>query len=107
MMKALRSNMWRHPKDRDQATAISLGIKEIAAWLRAAPEWLCILGRKYVPRPNEARDKPASSTDRLTFRIEKLEAEIAYRQLLLEEVVHRTKNTLQLAVATLDEHIDA
>jgi two-component sensor histidine kinase len=43
----------------------------------------------------------------VAHRIQGLEAEIAYRQLLLEEVIHRTKNMLQLAVATLDEHIDA
>jgi len=40
-------------------------------------------------------------------QIQSLEAEIAYRQLLLEEVIHRTKNMLQLAVAALDEHIDS
>jgi two-component sensor histidine kinase len=39
-------------------------------------------------------------------RIQTLEAEVASRQLLLEEVIHRTKNMLQLAVATLDEYID-
>ena len=55
----------------------------------------------------EAVDSPENSHHHIARRIERLEAEIAYRQLLLEEVIHRTKNTLQLAVAVFDEHLDA
>jgi two-component sensor histidine kinase len=40
-------------------------------------------------------------------RIERLEEQIIYRQLLLEEVIHRTKNTLQMAVAIIDDQIGA
>jgi two-component sensor histidine kinase len=40
-------------------------------------------------------------------QVKRLEAQIAYRQLLLEEVIHRAKNTLQIAVATIDDQIDA
>jgi two-component sensor histidine kinase len=42
----------------------------------------------------------------INCRIEQLEAEVVHRQLLLEEVIHRTKNTLQLAVAILGDKID-
>jgi two-component sensor histidine kinase len=47
------------------------------------------------------------STGRLANRINQLEGELAYRDLLLEEIIHRTKNTLQLAVAVLGEEADS
>ena len=40
------------------------------------------------------------------LRVKKLESEIGYRELLLEEVIHRTKNILQLAVSILGEEAD-
>jgi two-component sensor histidine kinase len=40
-------------------------------------------------------------------RIEKLESEIDFRELLLEEIIHRTKNTIQLAVVMLREKANA
>lgn len=40
------------------------------------------------------------------LRVKKLESEIGYRELLLEEVIHRTKNILQLAVSVLGEEAD-
>jgi two-component sensor histidine kinase len=107
MMKASRINFWTHSADHDQALAIGLLIREsVVTWLGLAPGSLGTRGGGYARRPNETPDKDAPSTHHLERRIEKLEAEIAHRQLLLEEVIHRTKNTLQLAVATLDEHID-
>jgi two-component sensor histidine kinase len=42
----------------------------------------------------------------LSRRIEKLESELVFRDILLEEVIHRTKNILQLAVAVLGEEAD-
>jgi hypothetical protein len=41
------------------------------------------------------------------IRVKCLEAQIAYRQLLLEEIIHRTENTLQMAIAIIDDHIGA
>ena len=46
------------------------------------------------------------SVRQLRNTIEQLESEIAYRDLLIDEIDHRTKNTLQLAVLLLDEHAD-
>ena len=43
----------------------------------------------------EAVGSSENSHHHIARRIEQLEAEIAYRQHLLEEVIHRTKNTLQ------------
>ena len=39
-------------------------------------------------------------------RIEALESAVVYRDLLVEEVIHRTKNILQLAVSILGEQAD-
>jgi two-component sensor histidine kinase len=69
-------------------------------------QWLGIGGGTCPPHPHGAHDKSPGSSHGVARRIEKLEAEVAYRQLLLEEVIHRTKNTLQLAVTILDEQID-
>ncbi len=60
-----------------------------------------------APRGNYADGATTGSTHRLTHRIEQLESEIVHRELLLEELIHRTKNTLQLAVAILGEHADS
>ena len=46
------------------------------------------------------------STRGLSRRVEKLESEIIYRDILLEEIIHRTKNILQLAVSVLGEQAD-
>ena len=42
----------------------------------------------------------------LSRRIGKLESELVFRDILLEEVIHRTKNILQLAVSVLGEEAD-
>jgi two-component sensor histidine kinase len=42
----------------------------------------------------------------LSRRIGKLESEVVFRDILLEEVIHRTKNILQLAVSVLGEEAD-
>jgi two-component sensor histidine kinase len=39
--------------------------------------------------------------------VEKLESELVFRDILLEEVIHRTKNILQLAVSILGEEADS
>ena len=49
--------------------------------------------------------RTASAGYGVAQRIERLEAAIAYRQLLLEEVVHRTKNTLQLAASQVNKSV--
>jgi two-component sensor histidine kinase len=46
-------------------------------------------------------------THQLTSRIEQLEGELVLRQLLLEEVIHRTKNRLQLVIAALWEQVNS
>jgi two-component sensor histidine kinase len=45
--------------------------------------------------------------DRLSGRFKRLERQILYRQLLLEEVIHRTNNTLQQAISAVDAQIAA
>ena len=45
--------------------------------------------------------------DRLSGRFKRLERQILYRQLLLEEVIHRTNNTLQQAISAVDAQIVA
>jgi two-component sensor histidine kinase len=62
-------------------------------------------------RQNFARSKmsqmvTARMTRQLLRQIEKLESGIIYRDILLGEVIHRTKNVLQLAVSTLGEAVD-
>jgi two-component sensor histidine kinase len=42
----------------------------------------------------------------LSRRVGKLESELVFRDILLEEVIHRTKNILQLAVSVLGEEAD-
>jgi len=58
-------------------------------------------------RPGASGRAAAQSTQLAAQSIERFEREIAFRELLLEEIVHRTKNTLQLAVAILGEQADS
>ncbi|SEF10340.1 Two-component sensor histidine kinase, contains HisKA and HATPase domains [Rhizobiales bacterium GAS191] len=107
MTKASRIHLWRHVMDHGQTTVVGQPIRELSAVvLRHFLEWIGIRGGVHAPRSHGVHDQHTNSNHRLTRRIEMLEAEIAYRQLLLEEVIHRTKNALQLAVVTLGEHID-
>jgi two-component sensor histidine kinase len=48
----------------------------------------------------------ARTTRQLLRQLEKLQSGIVYRDILLEEVIHRTKNVLQLAVSALGEEVD-
>jgi two-component sensor histidine kinase len=105
-MKASRINIWGDSRCRDQPAAAGILLKELAgACLKVTREWLGV--REGTHAPHWAGGKSPGSSHGVACRIEKLETEIVYRQLLLEEVVHRTKNTLELAVAKLDEYIDA
>ena len=46
-------------------------------------------------------------SDRLAGRFKRLERRTLYQQLLLEEVIHRTNNTLQQAISAVDAQIAA
>ena len=56
------------------------------------------------PEPDSKKPGKRQLTDRQV--IARLEGEIAFRELLIEEVIHRTKNELQLAVAIMGEEME-
>jgi two-component sensor histidine kinase len=78
----------------------------VVAASRLNVERLDARGRTYRWR-GDAGDVATASTHRLTSRIEQLEEEIVLRQLLLEEIIHRTKNALQLVIAALWEQANS
>jgi two-component sensor histidine kinase len=94
MMNVSRTDV-EHPTDRTKR--MDLSSEEFVAG--------CLRGASELPGIRRD-DEPRSSTHRLMRRIEKLEAEIARRQLLLLEAIRSSKNTLQLAATTLGAHID-
>jgi two-component sensor histidine kinase len=108
MVRASRIDLWGYLRGRDQTVTVAMLIGECArTCLGLTRQWLGIGGGTFAPHPRGADGKWPGPSHGVARRIEKLEAEVAYRQLLLEEVIHRTKNTLQLAVIILDEQIDA
>jgi two-component sensor histidine kinase len=65
------------------------------------------LERSCQPNPCDADGQSAGSPRHVTHRIEQQESAVVCRDLLLEEIIHRTKNTLQLAIALLEEEADS
>jgi two-component sensor histidine kinase len=104
MLKVSAIHFWDKTSDQLASTGISIG-RFFKAYLNLASKRLRIASRKFgrtashAPSHDETRDA--------SCRLERLEAGIAFRQLLLEEIIHRTNNTLRIAIATLEEQISA
>jgi two-component sensor histidine kinase len=107
MMKAALSDVWGYVSARTQTVGLVAFVRQLAdACLAPIKEWPRIDGQTGVSGEQRADAKWPGVRREAARRITKLEAEVAYRQLLLEEIIHRTKNALQLAVAVLDRQID-
>jgi two-component sensor histidine kinase len=108
MMKAALSDVRGYLSARAQGAGLGAVARQLAdACLTPIQQWLRVDDQTGVSGKQRTGAKRLGTRREATRRIERLEAEVAYRQLLLEEVIHRTKNALQRAVAILDEQIDA
>src|SRR4029077_20569768 len=68
---------------------------------------LPIIGDEPGWRGSVAFDRVGNRESKLKRSIGSFESEIGFRDLLLEEIIHRTKNTLQSAVALLGKQADS
>jgi two-component sensor histidine kinase len=108
MIRTTLADMWASAGSRTQSAVVGIFIRWLAGrclirvrqslrieWTGWVQHLKSIL--RNLPLPGSA----------VACRVKRLEAQIAYRQLLLEDVIHRTKNALQKAVAIIDDQMDA